>query len=127
LPAHAGQFSEGFVGRECPGRACKTRKNIRSSCEAGAVVVASNLSSLPLASLIAGETRKGKLGTVPRAGGTETAEENWRERLQIKIGETPCMASAGTSVPAGAPSSFGCKQVRNNGLTGAIRRPTYRR
>jgi hypothetical protein len=29
------------------------------------------------------------LGTVPRAGGTETAEGNWRERIQIKIGETP--------------------------------------
>jgi len=46
------------------------------------------------------------LGTVPWAGGTETAEGNWRERLQIHIGETPRMASAGTFVPVGALSLF---------------------
>ncbi|MFZ2085147.1 MAG: hypothetical protein WAU92_11690, partial [Candidatus Sulfotelmatobacter sp.] len=59
---------------------------------------------------------QGSLGTVPWAGGTETAEGNWRERLQIHIGETPCTASAGTLVPAGAPSCF---QVAQQLYTGS--------
>jgi len=33
-----------------------------------------------MASLNRGRDPQGSLGTVPWAGGTETAEENWRER-----------------------------------------------
>ncbi|MGB8831394.1 MAG: hypothetical protein WCC95_04535, partial [Candidatus Sulfotelmatobacter sp.] len=70
------------------------------------VVVASNLSPLPLASLNRGRDPQGSMGTVPWAGGTETAEGNWREGSQIHIGDTPSMASAGSLVPADASSCF---------------------
>src|SRR6202166_178386 len=89
------------------------RKYSRSSCEAWEAVVASNLTPLPLASLNRGRDPQGSLGTVPWAGGTETAEGNWREREQIKIGETPYLASAGTLVPAGAPSCFPVTNIRH--------------
>src|SRR6202522_3470782 len=46
---------------------------------------------------------------------------NWRERIQIKKGETPRLASAGTTVPADAHSCFpgfanlGCSDLSFNG------------
>src|SRR5579863_2549663 len=110
------------------------RKYSGSSCEASGVVLASKLTPLPLASLNRGRDPQGSLGTVPWAGGTETAEQNWREREQIQIGETPCMASVGTTVPAGAPSCFPATQLYTLPLNrfataakqrGAQRRPSF--
>src|ERR1700688_5338447 len=56
-----------------------------SSCEAWEAVLASNLTPLPLASLNRGRDPQGSLGTVPWAGGTETAEGNWRERYKSRL------------------------------------------
>jgi hypothetical protein len=58
------------------------------------------------------------LGTVPWAGGTETAEGNWREGSQIHNGETPSMASAGRLVPADALSCFLLSVLLLKGLYG---------
>src|ERR1700733_2418079 len=56
-----------------------------TGCEPGAVVLASNLTPLPLASLNRGRDPQGSLGTVPWAGGTETAEGNWRELYKFRL------------------------------------------
>src|SRR6202140_5177274 len=64
----------------------------------------------------------------PRAGGAENRPRNWRERIQIKKGETPWLASAGTTVPAGAPLSFKLPvvPVLRNVSPAARKRPTFR-
>jgi hypothetical protein len=56
-----------------------------TGCEPGAGVLASNLTPLPLASLNRGRDPQGSLGTVPWAGGTETAEGNWRETYKSRL------------------------------------------
>ena len=64
---------------------CKLGKYSRSSCEAGAVVLASNLTPLPLASLNRGRDPQGSLGTVPWAGGTETAEGTGAKENKFRL------------------------------------------
>src|ERR1700688_243172 len=97
------------------------RKYSRSSCEAWEAVVASNLTPLPLASLNRGRDPQGSLGTVPWAGGTETAEGNWRERYKSRLAKRLARRLREDSSLRAPRRVFRHKQVRNNVLSSAAR------
>ena len=77
------------------------------TCEALGGGVSIYIPSLPRVSLERERVSRGKFKarcSAGRRGGNRP--KNWRERVQIRNGKTPWLASAGTTVPAGAPSSF---------------------
>src|ERR1039457_7513893 len=93
-------------------------------------MLASILTSLPWASLKRERSSRGKFfgQAGPRAGAAQNRPKNWRERIQIKKGETPWLASAGTTVPAGAPLSFRFQvvPVPHTYVPRRDKRPTFR-
>ena len=102
------------------------------TCEPWAAMLASILTSLPWDSLERERSSRREVWagcSAGRRGGNRP--RNWRERIQIKKGETPWLASAGTTVPAGAPLSFqvlfkvpGCSGSTQRMSRGA-KRPTH--
>jgi hypothetical protein len=98
---------------------CNSGNNSRSGCEAFEVVLASNLTPLPLASLNRGRDPQGSLGTVPWAGGTETAEGNWRETYKLRLAKRLARRLREDSSLRAPRRVFRHKQVRNNVLSSA--------
>src|SRR6202166_5420969 len=97
------------------------RKYSRSSCEAWEAVVASNLTPLPLASLNRGRDPQGSLGTVPWAGGTETAEGNWRETYKSRLAERLAWRLRDLLSLRAPRRVFRHKQIHSNVLSSAAR------
>src|SRR6202166_1604402 len=98
------------------------RKYSRSSCEAWEAVVASNLTPLPLASLNRGRDPQGSLGTVPWAGGTETAEGNWRETYKSRLAKRLARRLREVLSLRAPRRVFRHKQVHSNVLSSAAAR-----
>src|ERR1700730_1457865 len=112
----------GAVSRNAPSTVQNRYYCTFSTCEPWAAMLASISTSLPWIHSTASAAREGSLGqAAPRAGGAENRPRNWRERIQIKKGETPWLASAGTTVPAGAPLSFRFQVVLHNNVRPAAR------
>src|SRR6202049_1174570 len=93
-----------------------------TGCEPGAAVLASNLTPLPLASLNRGRDPQGSLGTVPWAGGTETAEGNWRETYKSRLAERLAWRLRDVLSLRAPRRVFRHKQVHSNVLSSAAAR-----